>query len=354
MRLAHVTKRVTRRTHPQRDGFTLVELLVVIAIIGILVALLLPAVQAAREASRRMSCGNNLKQLGLGMHNYESSHLRLPSGYVSYSNFATITALPAQDHDAVTWDGPPGWGWAALLLPFIEQGSLADAMTYELPIWHPSHATSIATKLPGMLCPSASGGDEPFALRDDTGSPLLKSGQSVIVGRSHYAANHGQEECWGDCSGPSGGFGGDVSQIADGPFYRNSDVRFRDITDGLSTTIFLGEHTSRLTDKSWVGVVPGAAVSPKISSPDNETESAAALVMVHSGPAMGEQDAFGNPIIHPPNFPSLHVCQMQSQHPGGALVLLGDGSVRFIAETIYRPTFAALSSIAEGKVVDEY
>lgn len=334
-------------------AFTLVELLVVIAVIGVLVAMLLPAVQAAREASRRSSCANHLKQLALAIHNYEGAYRTFPSGYVSYSHYATIASLPAEDFDATTWDAAPGWSWGALLLPFLEQTALGDQLDSRLPAWHPTHSQLVQTKLEVFLCPSASGGADSFALVDAGGSPLQKAGSTVRLGRSHYVASHGQEECWGDCSGPSGGYNGDVSRLADGPFYRNSRVGFRDVTDGLSSTVFLGEHTSRLSDKTWAAVVPGAFVHPKVASPDNGPESAATLVLAHSGPALGEVDAFGNPIIHPPNFPTLHVGQMQAEHPGGAQVAFGDGSIRFIAETIHRPTFAAMTSISEGEVVGD-
>ena len=121
----------------------------------------------------------------------------------------------------------------------------------------------------------------------------------------------------------------------------------------MSQTVFVGEHTSKLSDKTWVCVVPGAFVHPKIESPDNGAESAATLVLVHSGPAAGEVDAFGNPVIHPPNFPTIHVGQMKAEHPGGGTILQGDGSVRFVSETINRHTFAAMTSIAEGEIVDE-
>jgi prepilin-type processing-associated H-X9-DG protein len=222
---------------------------------------------------------------------------------------------------------------------------------YAYSAWHVRHREAIAEKLPVFLCPSASGGDDSFLIVDESGSPLSRNGATIRVGRSHYAANHGQEECWGDFSGPSGGLGGNVAMIADGPFYRNSRVPFSSITDGLSSTILVGEHTSRLSDKTWVGVVPGAYVHPKIHSPDNGAESAATLTLVHSGPAAGEVDALGNSIIHPVNYPTLHVGQMQAEHMGGGNVLFGDGSVRFISETIHRPTFAAMTSIREGEVV---
>jgi hypothetical protein len=153
-------------------------------------------------------------------------------------------------------------------------------------------------------------------------------------------------------SGPAGGIDGDTSRIADGPFYRNSQVKIKDVTDGLSQTVFLGEHTSLLSDKTWVGAVPGAFVHPKLESPDNAPESAATLVFAHSGPAAGERDALGNPIIHPPNFPTLHVCQMQSEHPGGANLMMGDASVQFVADGVHLETYAAMTSIAEEEVVD--
>ena len=333
-------------------GFTLVELLVVIAIIGVLVGLLLPAVQAAREAARRMSCSNNLKQLGLGLHNYESSFGRLPAGYVSFDRYSAIGSLNGEDVDPVTWDATPGWSWIAASLPFVEQQPAYNAIDFSRPVWDPVHAEIRRVEFELLLCPSASGPRDAFAVVDAGNSPLVKRGAEVFLGRSHYVASHGQEECWGDCSGPGGDFGGNVGRIADGPFFRNSRTRFSDVTDGLSNTVFLGEHTSKLSDKSWAGIVPGAFVHPKVRSPENGFESAATLLLVHSGPAIGEVDLLGNPIIHPPNFPTLHVGQMQAEHPGGAQVMLGDGSVRFVAETIDRQVFAAATSISKGEVAD--
>ncbi|WP_164103282.1 DUF1559 domain-containing protein [Candidatus Laterigemmans baculatus] len=335
-----------------RCGFTLVELLVVIAIIGMLVGLLLPAVQSAREASRRMQCQNHLRQLGVAIHNHELTWKQLPPGYLADVAAVRRGELSGEAFDAVTWDAAPGWGWGARLLPFLEQTPLADQIDYEQPLWSPAFAGAVATRLEVFLCPSVSGSHDAFELVDAAGQLLQKGGAAVRVGRSHYVASHGQEECWGDCSGPAGGVDGEVARVADGPFYRNSKTRFADVTDGLSNTVFLGEHTSRLSDKSWVGVVPGAFVHPRIESPDNGAESAATLLLVHSGPAAGERDALGNPIIHPPNFPTRHVGQMQAEHPGGANVLMGDGAVRYVSETIHRPTFAAMSSIREGEVVD--
>lgn len=337
-----------------RPGFTLVELLVVIAIIGVMVGLLLPAVQAAREAARRMTCSSKLKQIGLAMHNYESTYKRLPSGYESFNRYNLITSLPAEDFDPETWDARSGWSWAAAILPFIEQQPLYDRIDFGAPLWEPRFSGVRETKLPIFLCPSATGGEEAFTVVDESNASLIKRGGVVRLGRSNYVVSHGREEAWGERSGPDGGLNGDVSRVADGPFFRNSRTRFSDVIDGLSNTVFGGEHTSRLSDKSWAGIVPGAFVHPKVASPDNGPESAAGLLFVHSGPSDGEVDAFGNLIIHPPNFPTLHVCQMQSEHPGGAHILLGDASVRFVSESVDRVLFAALSSMAGGETVGEY
>lgn len=333
----------------QSAGFTLVELLVAIAIIGMLIAILLPAVQAARSAARRVQCVNNLKQIGLALTAYEGVHRALPPGYVSHSP----PRHPLGDADPITWDSGPGWAWGSFLLSYLDNGPLADRVDFDRPCWDPLFESVVQTRLSEFLCPSATHGEANVLMLNRAGQPLQKDGRALSFARSHYVASHGQEECWDECSGPKGGYNGDVSRIADGPFYRNSRVRFRKIKDGLSYTIFIGEHTSWLSDKTWAGVVPGAYVHPRVQSPDNGAESAATLVLAHSGPAETERDALGNPIIHPMNFPTLHVGQMQAQHPGGGHVLMGDGTVRFIPEDINLLVFASMTSMSEGDRLDE-
>ncbi len=352
----------------RRRGFTLIELLVVIAIIALLISLLLPAVQQAREAARRTRCRNNLKQMGLALHNYHDTHGTFPAGYYSFPT-SDGSAPPQAELDPQTWDGAPGWGWGTAVLPYLEQSNVSGTLVFEKPIWDANHRELIAQTLPVYLCPSASGGGDPFTVLDRTGAPLVIAGTQVRVGRSHYVASHGQESCWGECGATLFGevftdiyksetatvaINGDVSKVADGPFYRNSRTKFRDITDGTTQTIFLGEHSSKLSDKTWVGVVPGAFTHPQFSSPENGPDAAATLTLVHAGPSGGELDITGFPIIHPVNFPTLHVGQMYSEHIGGGHIGLGDGSARFISENIDLLTFAELSSIHEGEIVGDY
>ena len=356
------------RSRSFRRGFTLIELLVVIAIIAVLVSLLLPAVQQAREAARRTACRNNLKQMGLALHNYHDVHRTFPAGYYSYPTRNGNGPASARI-DPATWDGGPGWGWGSMLLPHIDQGSLFSKFEPTTPIWDPAYSELISTTLPMFLCPSSTGGDDPILIKDESGAPLLIDGRQIFLGRSHYVASHGQESCWGDCGASREGpvftniytgttrtvqINGDASQVADGPFFRNSRTRISDVKDGTTNTIFVGEHSGSLSDKTWVGVVPGAFTHPKFISPENGPDTAATLTLVHAGPSGGELDITGFPIIHPVNFPTFHVGQMYSDHPGGGHVCMGDGSVRFISENIDLILFAELSSIAESEVVGEF
>jgi prepilin-type N-terminal cleavage/methylation domain-containing protein/prepilin-type processing-associated H-X9-DG protein len=319
----------------RRKAFTLIELLVVIAIIAILMALLLPAVQQAREAARMTQSRNHLKQIGLALHNYHDAHATFPAAY--YAD----TLHP--NRDPTTYDGPNGFAWGTMLLPFLDQAPLYNQFNFSRPCWDPSQGAPAATVLSVFLNPSALNSDGPTVVRDGSGTVLAR------FGRAHYVVNAGQDEPWGYQLE-------DYRSVADGPFYRNSRTRAADVTDGLSNTVFVGEH-AHISDKTWVGVVPGAVVCTidPARFPITACDRAATLVNVHSGPAASEIDpSTGFAPIHPPNSPLCHVCQMYSPHAGGAHILLGDGSVRMVNQYIHQPTWAALSSCRKGEVVGDY
>ena len=211
------------RPSPARSGFTLIELLVVIAIIAVLIGLLLPAVQKVREAAARTQCVNNLKQIGLALHNHHDTRGRFPPGYSS--------GVDAQGEDT-----GPGWGWAAFLLPYMEQQPLFAQIDVKVAIETPTHAAARVTRIKSYLCPS----DNPpilftAAKRDTAGNVLTPICQ---LATANYAGMFGRFEPGVD---------------GDGLFYRNSDLRIADVTDGTSSTLMVGERVYLFGETTWVG-----------------------------------------------------------------------------------------------------
>lgn len=346
--------RVSRRAR----GFTLIELLVVIAIIAVLVSLLLPAVQQAREAARRTQCRNNLHQIGIALHAYHEVHSVFPPAYIG-DPFATGTAGGVTYPDGNA-NGPAGFAWGAMLLPQLDQQTLYDSFDFRLPFWTGTNAALAMTKVPAFLCPSATGGSDGFAVdryAGDAWNPTLSAtpySPAISVAHSHYVTNAGVHQPWGRETNFTDFSIAEIvpqnnNELAkvDGPFYRNGRVNVVSVSDGLSHTVFIGEHSSILSDKTWVGVAPWSATCPKPPFP-SACNSGGALVGAHSGPDTHDRPQV---IIHAPNNPFGHTDEMYSQHGDGCNILFGDGSVRFVSEYINPFTWVALSTRNGREVV---
>jgi prepilin-type N-terminal cleavage/methylation domain-containing protein/prepilin-type processing-associated H-X9-DG protein len=304
-------------------GFTLIELLVVIAIIAVLIGLLLPAVQAAREAARRAQCSNNLKQIGLAMHNYHSALNVFPPGYLSQTQDNSTAP------DAVELG--PGWAWATMLMGHLEQSALYNAVNFAMPITHPASLTVRTARLSLFLCPS-SVGSGPAVIQFASAPPGTVVINDMAAGQ--YVASAGQFEV------------ADSPANNNGVFFRGSHVAMQDITDGSSQTLMVGERSRNLADATWVGVVPGAGVctSPTWKVPNCEPSSV--MVTGHTGPSPG-----GQQWVDTPNYKGAGADDFWSLHSGGCEFLFCDGSVRFLKETINPRIFSQLSTRAGGEVV---
>ncbi len=329
----------------QRRAFTLVELLVVIAIIGILIALLLPAVQAAREAARRMSCANNLKQIGLAMHNYASTFREaLPNAGWSGSDY------------------PNDYSPLAKLLPYAEQVNLQDLIDFSIYMGHPGRddlpaalQPAAGTAVPMFLCPSD--GEQP--LHDVT----LPSGAVIPVAGTNYAMNQG--------SGLDGAFHPGFGE-SDGLCWVDGNTRLASILDGTTNTLAFTESlrgpgdSPALTTTPDVQVYRGQtsayatiadtadaggldAVLPSITGWDGNRLTYWLRGCTPSGPVMNGRLT---PNHEAPDFVyrSAKVTAARSRHPGGVNACFTDGSVDFISETVERATWHALWTRAGGEV----
>ncbi len=296
-----------------RRAFTLIELLVVIAIIAVLIGMLLPAVQKVRDAAARSSCQNNLKQIGLALQSYHDTHKQFPPGYAS--------GVAANGDDA-----GPGWGWAAFVLPQLEQGPLAAQIDRAKPITDPAHAAARTTSLSVFLCPADK--DEltiPVGPLTPTGQP---AGPATDLASACYPAVFGVTEPGVD---------------GNGIFFRNSAVRIGDVTDGTSHTLAVGERHDKLGPTTWVGVIPGAGHAAPAGTPfAGQVNVAANFVLGHTG------ESFGGPAqpSEANNFGSRHA-------GGGANFVFADGHVRFLGGGIDYTTFKALSTRAGAETVSE-
>ena len=313
-------------------AFTLIELLVVIAIIAILIALLLPAVQSAREAARRAQCMNNLKQIGIALHNYHVALDAFPPGYLSLMDPSTY------DNDG------PGWGWASFTLNQMEQKPVYDSINFVVGIEFPANQTSRLSLIASFLCPSDAWRQDTFTVVDSTTTGTTAGAPICTVASSNYVGSVGS----GDPSSlypypvapddpPPGRDNGN------GLFYRNHSVKISQIIDGTSQTFAAGERSQNLSRATWTGAVTNAAV-PLVALQAGagfDPEGGGALVLSHTGEG------------HGPNAPSglAHGDQYWSLHPGGANFLFADGSVRFVKELIGSAIFRSLATRAGGEVL---
>jgi len=305
----------TLSVYRNRKGFTLIELLVVIAIIAILISLLLPAVQQAREAARRTQCRKNLKQIGLALHNYHDVHNAFPSGWIAVNNGVQNA------HDGIN-----GAGWGTMILPYLDQSNLYNEFDANLAIEDPANATFLDTRMPAFRCPSDPQPDT-FEINDEATGLIVLATLPI----ANYVGSFGTVDLH-DCEFPAGTAPVTASGqcVSDGIFYHNSSTRIRDITDGTSNTLMTGERLTRPADdwySTWTGMV-------------SEGEEAFQRVL-------GASD-------HVPNDPAAHFDDYSSHHSGGALFTLGDGSVHFISENIDLGVYTSLATRSSGEIVGEF
>ncbi len=276
----------------KRHGFTLVELLVVIAIIGILIALLLPAIQAARGAARRMSCLNNLAQLGLAVRNYESGYGTLPPGVTNPQG--PIRNEPKGNHI----------GWIVHLLPYIEEETIFKNIDIEAGAYDEKNASVRTISISSFTCPSSRWGGG--------------WGEEDRLALSNYAG------CHHDVEAP-------IDADNHGVFFLNSRISAEDIPDGTTHTIFIGEKLGEV-DLGWMSGT--RATLRNTGTPINETEPVEE--------PLGEE-ADGQP--------PLYVGGFGSDHTGGANFLFGDGGVRFVTEGIEQSVYQQLGHRADGQLL---
>ena len=322
-----------------RKGFTLVELLVVIAIIGILIAMLLPAVQQVREAARRITCGNNVKQSALAILNYESATMRFPAGHLINPrwNGLQVEEAPGGYTDTGFPNEGPYWSWMMKVSPFMEQGTvhnLADINDWPWWQYQANGRTVNSISVDSYICPSESRGAATWS--DEEGHEAAITSYLAVSGRDSYGETGGQ----------------------DGMIYCNSSVTFGAISDGSSNTLLIGERTASsnlLFGWQWAGSGRNGLGETDVVLGVHERIAASPF-----NPSSAETDFFRFGNINDPN--NLHRFHFWSSHPGGGMWASADGSVHFYGydvdrgnngSTGFEPTvLEMLSTRAGGEVVD--
>lgn len=319
---------MTRIRSGYRRGFTLVELLVVIAIIGILVALLLPAVQAAREAARRMQCSNNLKQIGLALHNYHDTYKVFPPG-----NLVRVTGqgVPPPYGD--------GWTWHARTLMFIEQGPLYDRISSVMGTdiggvnSAPQQLAGRQTRITVFQCPShPTGGNNPSK------NDYQLSTYNGVCGTTTFNNDQMDQVT-------------DIGYRANGIFYLNSNTSIADILDGTTNTFMVAEVHDELKGAPNSNRMRGSDRKYNFSGAGDgnpPTDVSEYLIGMENDDPINANTRDANGFFNDDGE------YAGSYHPGGAQFLMADGSARFVAETLNMTTYRALSTRANGETFGEF
>jgi prepilin-type N-terminal cleavage/methylation domain-containing protein/prepilin-type processing-associated H-X9-DG protein len=313
----------------RRRAFTLIELLVVIAIIAILIGLLVPAVQKVRESANRTRCQNNLKQMGLALHGFHDANGSLPSGYKQADAAARPGGAPLKRGDRpppFVYDKTymPGWGWAAYLLPHIEQTPLYNEIDFSLPTISPSAKEILPRSVFLYTCPTDRYTGR-FWVRDVFNADVLEA--STIS----YAA----------CMGGYDGTVFVMPENTNGLFFKNSQVRLSDIPDGSSSTIAIGERAAWLAQVPWGGVVTGGTCRTTADAPvlSSVIEPAPFMAVARVGRRL-----LGDLYSEPYDF--------FTPHGNTVYFLFADGSVHGLSDSIAVETLRALCTRDGGEAIN--
>lgn len=349
------------QTHrPTDEAFTLVELLVVISIIAVLIGLTLPAVHNAREAARRIACRNHLKQLGLALQNYSDI----------YSTYPPAVVIGNPGSGTLSYGG---WSIYARLLPFLEQTAGYGSLNFDFSYDHPSNTTVSALSIEGFICPS-----EPNADPREHGFGR--------AGVSSYGWNMGDWYVWGGANRTGTRF----LQRPRGPFYVNSSVRLNDFVDGQSNSLVAAEVKTYQPYYRDCAELSARLTPMDVPSPGDDPYSVAPEYIAGAGCVGGLKDSghtewmdghvhqTGMTTAWPPNKsisekttgrhldvdltgvreknlgPTFSAITARSYHPGGIHALLGDGSVRFVSDSIDGGVWRAVGTIAGAEPMDDF